>query len=221
MAKKKPPLKMKRDLKGPKSWSRLSLWDTCRLRYWFQYIEKVEAAMGLPALFGIAFHEYRFRYYDFLRVENLESDWDRARSIAKVVFKEYRLPRHIRGEFLTIADTFAQNRPLPAGMGMKHLFVAGIIAGLGLTVALFVATEAFSGVQQSEAKMGALLSAGCGILALIAGALLKVKDGGTKALEECTEPVVELEAEAVPVAEPAPDVSPQDESEPEREPVMT
>ncbi len=119
---KKPPLKRKKDPKGPKSWSRLSLWDTCRLRYWFEYIEKVKAAMGLPGLFGIAFHEYRFRYYDFLRVEGLESDWDTARDIAKVVFKEYRLPRHIKREFLTIADTFSQNRPLPKKMNFEVRF---------------------------------------------------------------------------------------------------
>ena len=49
--------------------------------------------------------------------------------------------------------------PLPQGMGMKHLLVAGIIAGIGFTVALFVAGEAFidPGVQ-GAAKMGAMLS---------------------------------------------------------------
>jgi NhaA family Na+:H+ antiporter len=49
--------------------------------------------------------------------------------------------------------------PLPQGMGMKHLLVAGIIAGIGFTVALFVAGEAFTdpGVQ-GAAKMGAMLS---------------------------------------------------------------
>jgi NhaA family Na+:H+ antiporter len=49
--------------------------------------------------------------------------------------------------------------PLPNGMGMKHLLVAGIIAGIGFTVALFVAGEAFTdqGVQ-GAAKMGAMLS---------------------------------------------------------------
>ena len=33
--------------------------------------------------------------------------------------------------------------PLPTGMGIKHLIVASSVAGLGLTVALFVAGEAF------------------------------------------------------------------------------
>jgi Na+:H+ antiporter, NhaA family len=49
--------------------------------------------------------------------------------------------------------------PLPQGMGLKHLLVAGIIAGIGFTVALFVAGEAFvdPGVH-GAAKMGAMLS---------------------------------------------------------------
>lgn len=49
--------------------------------------------------------------------------------------------------------------PLPWGMKKKHLLVAGIIAGIGFTVALFVAGEAFTdpGVQ-GAAKMGAMLS---------------------------------------------------------------
>ena len=68
--------------------------------------------------------------------------------------------------------------PLPTGMGIKHLVVAGLIAGLGLTVALFVAGKAFSGPPfQDPAKMGAVLSAGVAVLALAAGAALRVKDG--------------------------------------------
>jgi NhaA family Na+:H+ antiporter len=69
--------------------------------------------------------------------------------------------------------------PLPAGMGMRHLAVAGMIAGLGLTVALFVAGKAFTGPPfQDPAKMGAVLSAGVALLALALAAVLKVKDGG-------------------------------------------
>ncbi len=68
--------------------------------------------------------------------------------------------------------------PLPAGMGMRHLAVAGMVAGLGLTVALFVAGKAFAGPPfQDPAKMGAVLSAGVALLALAAAAVLKVKDG--------------------------------------------
>ncbi len=75
--------------------------------------------------------------------------------------------------------------PLPTGMGMRHLAVAGLVAGLGLTVALFLAGKAFTGPPfQDPAKMGAVLSGGVALLALAAGALLRVKDGaGTEARE--------------------------------------
>jgi|TARA_B110000116_G_scaffold69077_1_gene59623 NhaA family Na+:H+ antiporter len=67
--------------------------------------------------------------------------------------------------------------PLPEGMGIKHLLVAAIIAGLGLTVALFVAGKAYEDPAfQDPAKMGAVLSAGAGVIAFIVGRLLKVKD---------------------------------------------
>ncbi len=71
--------------------------------------------------------------------------------------------------------------PLPAGMQIKHLLVAGLISGLGLTVALFVAGKAFSGTPfQEPAKMGAVLSAGVALLALALGSALRVKDGGAR-----------------------------------------
>ena len=68
--------------------------------------------------------------------------------------------------------------PLPTGMGVRQLVVAGLIAGLGLTVALFVAGRAFAGSPfEDPAKMGAVLSGGVAFLAFAAGAALKVKDG--------------------------------------------
>ena len=66
--------------------------------------------------------------------------------------------------------------PLPKGMSYRCLFVAGMIAGLGLTVALFVAGVAFTDPSlQGAAKMGALLSAAIAPIALAAGRILKVK----------------------------------------------
>jgi len=69
--------------------------------------------------------------------------------------------------------------PLPTGMQMKHLLVAATVAGLGLTVALFVAGKAFTEESpfQDPAKMGAVLSAGAAAVAFALAYILKVKDG--------------------------------------------
>lgn len=52
--------------------------------------------------------------------------------------------------------------PLPEGMGVRHLMVAGMIAGLGLTVALFVANKAYNTPEGmaflDPGKMGAVFS---------------------------------------------------------------
>ena len=67
--------------------------------------------------------------------------------------------------------------PLPEGMGVRHLLVAGIIAGLGLTVALFVAGKAFPDGSpfQDPGKMGAVLSIAAALVAFIIGWALKVR----------------------------------------------
>ncbi len=65
--------------------------------------------------------------------------------------------------------------PLPVGMSVRHLVVTGLIAGLGLTVALFVATKAFYGTDFEEpSKMGAILSIVVAFLAIGLGKLLKI-----------------------------------------------
>ncbi len=69
--------------------------------------------------------------------------------------------------------------PLPRGMGKKHLFVAGIIAGIGFTVALFVAGEAFTvPAIQGAAKMGAMLSIGAFPIAMVAANILRITKKG-------------------------------------------
>jgi len=66
--------------------------------------------------------------------------------------------------------------PLPVGMDARTLFVAGLNAAMGMTVALFVAGEAYiDPVTQGAAKMGALLSAGVAPVTIIAAILLRVK----------------------------------------------
>jgi len=65
---------------------------------------------------------------------------------------------------------------LPDGMGSKDLAIAGLVAGLGLTVALFVSGEAYTDpALQSEAKMGALFSGGVFFLALLVGRLVGIR----------------------------------------------
>lgn len=63
--------------------------------------------------------------------------------------------------------------PLPNGMDFRDLLMASLIAALGLTVALFVATAAFSepGLQ-GQAKMGALFSGLVGVVAILLGRVL-------------------------------------------------
>ncbi len=56
---------------------------------------------------------------------------------------------------------------LPVGMGYRELLFVGIVAGLGLTVSLFISTAAFSDVElQAQAKMGALCSVFSVLIAL-------------------------------------------------------
>lgn len=66
--------------------------------------------------------------------------------------------------------------PLPEGMGKKELFLAGVVAAMGLTVALFVAGVAYvDATLQGAAKMGALFSAVAAIIAVILGKVLRIK----------------------------------------------
>jgi len=65
---------------------------------------------------------------------------------------------------------------LPEGMRLPDLFVVGVVAAIGFTVALFVASVAFqAGPLQDAAKMGALFSFGAGALAIVAGIVMRVK----------------------------------------------
>lgn len=69
--------------------------------------------------------------------------------------------------------------PLPEGMGIRHLAIAGMIAGLGLTVALFVANKAYNTPEGLEfldpGKMGAVFSVVVAALSLILARLVGVR----------------------------------------------
>jgi NhaA family Na+:H+ antiporter len=63
--------------------------------------------------------------------------------------------------------------PLPARMGVRELVMAGFVAALGLTVALFVAGAAFTEpTLLGQAKMGALFSGFVGLAAILLGRIL-------------------------------------------------
>ncbi|MEY8097404.1 Na+/H+ antiporter NhaA [Falsihalocynthiibacter sp. S25ZX9] len=65
---------------------------------------------------------------------------------------------------------------LPVGMKTSDLFVIGCVAAIGFTVSLFIASVAFeSGPVQDAAKMGALLSFGAAVLAIVAGKITRVE----------------------------------------------
>jgi len=83
---------------------------------------------------------------------------------------------------------------LPAGMTVGDLVMAGFVAALGLTVALFVASAAYlDPVLQGQAKMGALLSGLVGLVAIAIGRLLGFgrraveRDARTTSVEEATQ----------------------------------
>jgi Na+:H+ antiporter, NhaA family len=64
---------------------------------------------------------------------------------------------------------------LPRGMKLRDLLVAGLIAGAGFTVALFVAGEAFTDpVIRGAAKMGAIFSLMAALLGLLLGKVVGV-----------------------------------------------
>jgi Na+:H+ antiporter, NhaA family len=66
--------------------------------------------------------------------------------------------------------------PLPEGMNLRHLTIIGIVAGIGFTVALFIADQAFvDPVFQEDAKMGALLSVGISIVAIAVGKIMGIR----------------------------------------------
>ena len=65
---------------------------------------------------------------------------------------------------------------MPSGMDGKDLFLVGVIAGIGFTVSLFVATVAFApGADQQAAKMGALLSFGMAAVSIILARMMRVR----------------------------------------------
>jgi NhaA family Na+:H+ antiporter len=76
--------------------------------------------------------------------------------------------------FGTIAEKLGF--PLPKGVQKRELFIIGVIAAIGFTVALFVAGEAFTDpALQGAAKTGAMLSCFAAMIALFCAKLLGIR----------------------------------------------
>ena len=85
------------------------------------------------------------------------------------------------GIFLASYGAHRLGFQLPEGLSPAGLAVAGLIAALGLTVALFVAGVAFTDPElQSAAKLGALLSVAVAPVAVLVGRRVRVTEGRTR-----------------------------------------
>jgi len=85
------------------------------------------------------------------------------------------------GISLTTAIAGAAGFPRADGLTANAIFVTGIAAGIGFTVALFFATAAFPpGALQDQAKMGALLSFLAAPIALGLGRYLKLRTSNSE-----------------------------------------
>lgn len=78
---------------------------------------------------------------------------------------------------------------LPTGMGLRHLVVLGVVAGVGFTMALFIAQLAFTDARLlAAAKLGVLAaSGGAAILGLVLGRWLLVPGEKAGAAESADE----------------------------------
>ena len=78
---------------------------------------------------------------------------------------------------------------LPAGMTLRHLVVLGVVAGVGFTMALFIAQLAFTDARLlAAAKLGVLAaSGGAAILGLVLGRLLLAPVGTARAAQTAGE----------------------------------
>jgi Na+:H+ antiporter, NhaA family len=86
---------------------------------------------------------------------------------------------------------------LPLGMRLRHLVVLGVVAGVGFTMALFVAQLAFSEQRSllAAAKLGVLVASGCAaILGLVLGRLLLAPVGKSGAAQTADEAESSTEA---------------------------
>ena len=97
-----------------------------------------------------------------------------------------RMPYEIKHCGMTLLPTTANTGvKLPVGVTYSDVFMVAFIASMGLTVALFVAGEAFTNPElKDQAKMGALLSGLVGPSALVINKYFRSKRGSYKGYAE-------------------------------------
>jgi NhaA family Na+:H+ antiporter len=85
---------------------------------------------------------------------------------------------------------------LPAGIGVQHLLVLGVVAGVGFTMSLFIAQLAFSDTTLLRAaKLGVLVASGAAaVLGLALGRLLLTPTQTAKAAATADEAECSTEA---------------------------
>ncbi len=78
---------------------------------------------------------------------------------------------------------------LPPGMTVRHVLVTSVVAGLGLTVALFVSDQAFTDpALQGAARMGAVFSVAAALLAVVLRSVLRIEKAAEELIEHLTSP---------------------------------
>ena len=119
-------------------------------------IDRFEHDLKLPVDFGLFFFAFANAGVAFSGINNLT--W--------IILVSLIAGKMIGITFFSWVGTLIGFR-LPQGMAIRDLVVASCIAGIGLTVALFVSGQAFTDAgSQGAAKMGSLFSAGAFIVAL-------------------------------------------------------
>lgn len=110
----------------------------------------------------------------FFGISNAGVEFARISTATWLVFCSLLIGKTF-GIFILGRIGMAMGFPLPDRMDSRSLFVAANVAALGLTVALFVAGQAFTGDVQGAAKMGALFRAGISMCAITLSRVLKIE----------------------------------------------
>lgn len=124
----------------------------------------------------------------FFGISNAGVQFSEVSNLTFIVLLALILGKTFGISIFTAVSTKIFKFELPNGMKDRDVLVAGVVAGMGLTVALFIAGSAFTDPSlQAAAKMGALFSAGIFVIAPIVGKLIKVEKVKTALPGEPTE----------------------------------